>query len=173
MEIWKNIVWLELNYQVSNLWNIRSLKNNKIKPIKLRLDKRWYEVFRPCMNWKHLDKKIHRVVAESFIDNKFNRKEINHKDWDKTNNIIENLEWVTRSYNNKHAYKLWLRKQWFWINNPYHREVNQYTKDWKFVKNWWAIADIKRELNIFSSNISSCCKWINKTAWWFIWKYNI
>lgn len=53
---------------------------------------------------------IHRLVAQTFIPNPENKREVNHKDGNKQNNHVSNLEWVTRSENQKLAYKLGLQK---------------------------------------------------------------
>lgn len=56
------------------------------------------------------DKYIHRLVAECFIDNPDGMTEVNHKDGNKENNSVENLEWCTRSQNNRHAFQTGLRQ---------------------------------------------------------------
>ena len=54
-------------------------------------------------------KKVHRLVAQTFIPNPDNLPEINHLDCDRANNNVDNLEWCTYSYNNYHMYKMKLR----------------------------------------------------------------
>lgn len=62
-----------------------------------------YKMVRLTINGKRKGYAIHRLVAQTFLDNPENLPIVNHKDGDKTNNKIENLEWVTQSQNRKHA----------------------------------------------------------------------
>lgn len=103
-EIWKTIEECA-DYQVSNFGRIRSFKYDKIngkimKPYKttkgylqidLSLDGRKRET--------RLHLAIHRLVAKAFIPNPDNLPQVNHKDEDKTNNHVDNLEWCTNEYN--------------------------------------------------------------------------
>lgn len=174
MEIRKDIEWLDWQYQVSNYWNIRSLKRWwKISNIKPRKDHWWYLVFKPSVHCKRCDKKVHRVVAEAFIPKIEWKNEVNHKDWNKENNRVENLERCNRSENNKHWYDMWLKKQWMWINNPYHKVINCFTEKWEYIKTYWSMMDAQRELWIAHTRISECCKWKIKTAWWYKRAYTI
>ena len=105
-EYLKDVVGYGGLYQVSNLGNIQSLKNKKLKFLQFALDKDGYR-YVVLSNW-FLKKKtlyIHRIVAKAFIPNPENKPEVNHIDFNKQNNNVENLEWVTRIENMNH-YKL-------------------------------------------------------------------
>jgi len=120
-EIWLTVKNYPL-YQVSSFGNIKrilrdlycghkgskpqSLQEKILKPF-LSFD---YKRIRLYHNFKHKDFSIHRLVAEHFINNPKNLAEVNHKDGNKLNNNKENLEWVSRSGNQKHAFKLGLNQ---------------------------------------------------------------
>ena len=101
-EVWKDIEGYEGLYQVSNKRRVKSLnyKRSGKERILKRLKNKWGYLF------VHLQKdgkqkgcKLHRLVAQAFIPNPENYPEVNHRDEDKTNNAVDNLEWCTRKYN--------------------------------------------------------------------------
>lgn len=115
-EIWKPIKEYEDLYEVSNLGRIKSKdritrngKSNycikKGKILKIGSNSLGYAIIGLWKDKKQRFFQVHRIVAETFIKNSENKKEVNHKDGNKRNNNIENLEWVTRSENVKHAIK--------------------------------------------------------------------
>ena len=98
MEDWKTIVEFP-NYDVSSLGNIRNNKTGK--PLKICVKAGYYHVGLVNENCKKT-LKVHRLVALAFIENHENKLEVNHKDKNKLNNCISNLEWMTRRENNIH-----------------------------------------------------------------------
>ena len=112
-EIWKDIKGYEKLYQVSNLGKVRRIKfiNNrtqkdKIKMLKLIKDKKGYLKINLWKNNKSKMFLVHRIVAETFILNPNNLPQVNHKDENKSNNCVENLEWCSQKYNNNYGNRL-------------------------------------------------------------------
>lgn len=102
VEIWRDVDGYENIYKVSNIGNIKSLnyKNTKKeKLLKQCVDKGGYLRVTLSKNGKEKLKIVHRLIAKAFIPNPNNLPEVNHKDEDKTNNKINNLEWCDRLYN--------------------------------------------------------------------------
>lgn len=110
MEEWKDVPGYEGIYQVSNFGNIKSLDrcikcsngmviHRKGSTIKKQVCRFGYENVTLRKPKEKKTFKVHRLVALAFIDNPNNYPEINHKDENKLNNSVENLEWCTREYN--------------------------------------------------------------------------
>lgn len=112
-EIWKDIIEMESFYSVSNYGRIvrksRPVKtkggerNLKERYSKLQNNGRGYLALYVKINGKRTLLYIHRLVAMYFLENPFKLPEVNHKDGNKSNNNVDNLEWITREDNQKHA----------------------------------------------------------------------
>lgn len=104
VEIWKDIIGFEGLYKISSKGRVLSLGNNKNK--KEKILKHWDQTGYPAVDLnkdgKAVKKTIHRLVAIHFIDNPFNFPVVNHKDHNKYNYSIENLEWCLQSDNTLH-----------------------------------------------------------------------
>lgn len=121
LEEWKDIKNFKGLYQVSNLGNVKSLDkeiNNwksgkcirKGKILKMQIHKTGYGYLLLHKDGKIHHLFVHRLVAQEFIPNSNNYKEVNHIDGNKLNNKVSNLEWCDRSENMKHAYKNGLKR---------------------------------------------------------------
>jgi hypothetical protein len=117
-EIWHPCAGFETHYEVSNLGNVRSVErmvNNRLsnglrkspsKLLKQGKSKSGYLIVSFCVDGVKSNQTVHRLVARAFIENESNKPQVNHKDGNKHNNSVENLEWVTVSENAKHAYSV-------------------------------------------------------------------
>ena len=101
IEIYKDIIGYEEMYQVSNLGNIKSYKNGKEKQLKLVKITDGYLIVNLYINGIRKTRKVHQLVAESFLNHKRCGMElvVNHIDFNKTNNKLENLEIVSNREN--------------------------------------------------------------------------
>ena len=98
------------SHLVSNLGNIKTIRGRVLKQ---RLDKDGYFQVNLCCNGLEITKKVHRLVALTFLSNPNNYPVVNHIDGNKQNNNISNLEWCTVSHNTQHAYNTGLEGKGF------------------------------------------------------------
>ena len=101
MEKFKDIKGYENMYQAGNKGNIKSLITNRI--LKASKDKSNYKIVTLCKDGKHSTKTVHRLVAITWLGE--SKLDVNHKDGNKGNNALENLEFITKSENTRHALK--------------------------------------------------------------------
>ena len=116
MEEWKDVLGFDGNYQVSSFGNVRSLdkevrtsiRHSKARKVRGRVLKPhvkshgYYAVSLP-KNGKWHATEVHRLVARAFLPNPDKKKTVNHKDGNKLNNHVENLEWASYKENHWHA----------------------------------------------------------------------
>jgi hypothetical protein len=138
MEIWKDIEGYD--YIISNYGNIKHIRNNKY--LKERYTK-GYNRIALHKNGKQKNFFVHRLVAEVFITNSEDKKQVNHIDGNKLNNNVDNLEWCTHSENQVHRYRILKKgiKSVSLIKNG-------------IVYNFDSIVEASEELGIDASNIS-------------------
>lgn len=102
MEVWKKIKHYP-SYEVSNHGQVRrQLKSGRYRDLKLCDNGNGYLRLNLCKDGRQYKAYIHRLVAGAFLTNKKGFPEVHHKDHDKTNNTLSNLEWVSSKTNNAH-----------------------------------------------------------------------
>lgn len=122
--MWKPVVGYEKLYKISTMGEILSCEKyagrsfRKEKIIATFEDKTGYVKVNLYKDNKHKQLYVHRIVAEAFIPNPLNLQQVNHKDGNKSNNNLSNLEWCSPSENIKHAYSTGLKQGKKGKNHP-------------------------------------------------------
>ena len=113
-EIWKDVNGYEGLYKINNFGYIKSLKDcnyiSREKILKFSKNDRGYLSVRLYKNTKWKIFRVNRLVAINFLPNPKNKPQVNHKDGNKQNNNVNNLEWCTHSENQNHAYSIGLKE---------------------------------------------------------------
>ena len=103
MEIWKTIAGTKGFIEVSNQGRARSLLRGEPRVLKPQVDNKGYHRIRVTVEREKMNYKVHREIAKAFIPNPNNLPQVNHKDGNKNNNSVDNLEWITNRDNAHHA----------------------------------------------------------------------
>ena len=156
----KDVVGYESLYAVTSCGKVWSYQSKKfLKPVVAK------NGYMRIMLYKDGQRKmysLHRLVAMTYLPNPENLPEVNHKDENKTNNCIQNLEWCDRKYN--HNYGTINER----ISNSLKIPILQYTLDGEFVHEWPSASDVGKEV---CGHICDCLKGRYKQAYGFVWKY--
>lgn len=168
-EVWRNIYDF---YQVSNKGKVKSLervvvkynaltkRENTVKIpekiLKPSLSKDGYYRVNLQIGKKRKTISVHRLVAEAFIPNPDNLKTINHKDKNKLNNNVENLEYMSIADN---------------VRYSLNKSVIKMDLDYKILGVYPSINEAGRQNEICYQNIYKCCKKKRKTAGGYMWRY--
>ena len=174
-EIWKDIEGYEGLYEVSSYGRVKSLGqfvNHNYGGYAYRKGR----ILKPANNgqgylqvvlYKNGYKKtfkVHRLVAEAFLDNPDNLPCVNHRDENPLNNIVSNLEWCTVKYNVN--YGTGLKRMSEKLSKP----VLQYTLDGELIKEWSSARECDKN-GFCYQHISACCRGQLKQHKGFIWRY--
>lgn len=179
-EVWKDIPGYEGLYQVSDLGRVRSLERWRYNPkckdgkqyvpekILKAAERTGYLVVAINKNGKRKSYSVHRLVAQAFIPNPENKRTVNHKDGNKKNNRVSNLEWNTDSENVNHAIITGLLK--FENNRKGSKEVEQYDKNMNLIATYPSMREAERA-GFKEPKICLCCNGKRKFHGGYIWKY--
>lgn len=182
-EIWKPVVGYEGYYEVSSFGRIRSLSRTVSskrwssdtrfmvgKTMKPKIDKNGY--VRIMLTGSDKSRKtlnVHRLVAEAFLPNPNNLPQVNHKDENKANNCIDNLEWCTAYYNNHYNN---IRERAY--NNgagTRRKEVGKYDKEGNLLKVYKSIKFAAKENKISRTPIINSALNLRPIKGEYIWKF--
>ena len=174
---WAPLTWINPKYEVSSIGLIRSTMKGRVRLIRPTPDKDGYlRISLICSEGKPRNFAVHRLVLQAFSG--IVGDQVNHKDGDKRNNVISNLEWCTGSENVTHAFRVLNRAHprpnvgKFGAANPRHTPVAQYRVDGALVKIWESLADAARQ-GFNRQCIGGVCNGRRKTHKGFIWQYVI
>jgi len=162
--MWKDIVGTS-NYEISEQGEVRNKTTKQILKYYLMLNGYCQVCIKYIDKDKFSKKYVHRLVAEHFLDNPLNKREVNHKDGNKENNNVNNLEWCTSSENQKHRHSIG-------ITQTSNRKVGAFDKDGKEVFQFNSIVEAMRFFNKTSRvNLDNALQGKQKTAYGYVWKY--
>ena len=164
-EIWHDIDGYEGLYQISNKGRVKSLKCGKERIRTPVITNDGYLNVILYKNTTAQHRLIHRLVAEVFIPNPENKPQVNHKDENKLNNCVNNLEWATAKENINHG----TRNER--VADSLSKPILQYSKSGEFIREWQGAREVERVLGIDNSHINACCRGKQKSSYDFIWRY--
>ena len=173
MEHWKAIAGYEGLYEVSDLGRVKSLWHGKEKILKPRKQNCGYLNVILCKDGHSKTITVHRLVAKAFIANPNNLETVNHKDEVKTNNVADNLEWMSQRDNNNYGTRN-KRASEANTNNPKRsKQVQMFDKQTgELLATFPSTMEANRVTGINQGNIWSCCKGKLKSAGGYIWRYS-
>ena len=184
-EEWRDIRDCEGRYEVSNFGNVRSVSRNvhnhtgfiklKGKVLKQRKDEKGYMRI-DIINNNGVKKfyGVHRLVADAFLENPLNKPQVNHKDGNKSNNVVDNLEWCTNGENQVHAYKIGLNRVTGRAGRKKRTVLQIDCSTGEIVGEYKSISDAANAVGCkTSSNIGGCCRnaYGRKTICGYRWEY--
>lgn len=162
-EIWKEVPGFEGLYQVSNYGQIRSTPRRGTAGgiMKGHIDKKGYINITLRKDGTQYTQKLHRLIAITFIPNPNNYPEVNHKDENKQNNRVDNLEWCTTSYNHEYGTRT-VR-----ASTRCGKPIRCVETGIEYQGAKWA----SKEMGIDSSGITKALKNPNRTCGGYHWQY--
>lgn len=181
MEIFADLKGFEGLYKISTKGRVQTMgkglstnpSNCVRKIMKQRTSTNGYKRIKLCKEGRYYSKLVHRLVAETFLSNPKSKPQVNHRDGNKQNNCLENLEWCTASENVKHSFLIGIASNPKGKDHPQSIKINQLSKDGSLIRTFGSIKEVTRELGFNTFGIINCCKKRKryKTAYGYKWEY--
>jgi hypothetical protein len=169
-ETWKTITDYP-NYNISNYGNVKNIITNK--PLRAS-EKGGYKCISLKQNGNHKSFKIHRLVALAFIDNPENKSDVNHKDKNKVNNMVFNLEWMTRKENNIHRCQdIKIKSNKNKQINRIDRNTNEVLEQYNSIEDaaiWVFNNNLTKNTHNGRNSIGNCITGLAKTSYGYKWE---
>lgn len=175
-EIWADIDGYSGLYQVSNIGRIKSLggkSNHNSEMIMKQQEILGYMSVTLTKDSVQKMYKVHRLVANAFIDNSDSKPQVNHKDGNKKNNIVSNLEWVTPSENSKHAFENGLSKIQRGKDNQRSITIERIGDNGVILDEYCGYREAERITGIPHNSISRCCRGKAQSAGGYKWRIKV
>lgn len=165
MEIWKTMKE-HTDYEISNLGRIKNKKTGRIR--KTTISNKGYKQIIVYINKKAKTYYVHRLVANNFIDNPNNLKEVNHINENKLDNRVINLEWCNGEYNLHYGNRV---QRILKAKEPTFKKIKQKDLQGNTIKIWKNIIEIQKETSFNKQSIYKCCNGKHKSSNGYIWEY--
>ena len=167
-ELWKDIPQYEGLYQVSNYGRVKSVKTGKIKCQSSKPN--GYQFLQLYKNNKPKNEYVHRLVAMAFIPNPDKLPQVNHKDEDKANNFVDNLEWCDNSYNQKYHNKQKRSAETLKLECKTSIQIIKCDMDGNELEYYNSMREAERENGLANGAVSAYFRFNRKQTGGFTWK---
>lgn len=174
VESWRPVVGYEGLYEVSNLGRVKSLPRKGTKGGLLSenyTNSKHYAHVLLTKNMKPNTKSVHRLVAMAWIPNPECLPQVNHIDGDKTNNCVDNLEWISNLDNRRHAIRIGISEATPKEAIAAHKRRVRATNNNHEHVEFDSVRDAEKALRVCNQNIIKVCRGARRTAGGYMWEY--
>lgn len=181
-EVWKDVKGYEGFYKVSNMGRVKSLErevlysNGRIhkygeKILSTFANKKGYVTVCLCKNGVCEVKRLHQVVISAFYDRPHGMNSINHKDENKANNRLDNLEYCTSKYNSNYGTRTERYRAKVINDKRRSKKISQLTLEGDFIRTFPSLGEVFRVYGFQSAHISSVANGKSKSAYGYKWQW--